>query len=220
MVDYGPPADARTLTPNPAPGDPLDPEQARENFALFYVENRSLALVVLRVALAGTGIDAADIASRMWMKIWQKWREHGPMVEAARAYVRHCARNAAVDALRTGTDLLLADMDELDTLTARRPADGDGEPVPGWPVPFEQDRPTPPEPLTDPQLIAAVQELTPVERLVILTWIETFPPPTSAQIAQHLKIPASTVRGHRMRAIKKLRDICGELDHGKGGVGR
>ncbi|WUI02147.1 sigma-70 family RNA polymerase sigma factor [Spirillospora sp. NBC_00431] len=195
-----------------------DPDRAKETFALFYAEQRSLALVVLRIALCGTGIDIEDVASHMWTKIWRTWRERGPVVEAPKAYVRQCARRAVTDALRTATDLL-ADGDELDGVAARRWAEGGcDEPGLSSSAPSSHGCHIPDELLTDPRLIAAVEELTPVERLVILTWIETTPPPTSEQIAQTLGLPsASTVRGHKMRAKKKLRDIFTTPADGQGG---
>lgn len=190
------------MTRYPDPNDAPDLNRAKEAFTRFYTEHRSLSLVVLRVALHGSGIEPDDIASGMWTKIWKGWCERGPVVEAPKAYVRQCARNAAVDALRTRTDLLL-DTDQLESAAAHQDAGGNGlepPPSPGQCHPQVL--------LTDPRLIAAVQELTPIERLVVLTWVETVPPPTSTQIARILKVPsASTVRGHRMRALKKLRVI-------------
>jgi DNA-directed RNA polymerase specialized sigma24 family protein len=212
MVDYPSASGTQPVTGN------SDLEPTRESFARFYSEHRSLGLVILRLALGGTGIEPEDVASCMWVKIWEKWRERGPLVEAPKAFVRKCARNAAIDALRTRTDLL-ADVDELDGLAAHRWADdaqGGPETVRG--MLSESDQGTQQGLLIDPRLFAAVQELTPIERLVILTWIETFPPPTSTQIARTLKIPsASTVRGHRMRALKKLRDIFDTVGEEEGG---
>ncbi|MEU8343599.1 DNA-directed RNA polymerase specialized sigma subunit, sigma24 family [Actinomadura meyerae] len=190
------------MTRYPDPEDAQDLNRARESFTRFYSEHRSLSLVVLRMALHGSGIEPDDIASRMWTKIWKGWCERGPVVEAPKAFVRQCARNAAIDALRTRTDLLL-DTDQLESVAARQDADCGGLEPASSPGPCH-----PQVLLTDPRLIAAVQELTPIERLVVLTWVESVPPPTSAQIARILGVPsASTVRGHRMRALKKLRDI-------------
>lgn len=190
------------MTRYPDPNDAQDLNRARESFTRFYAEHRSLSLVVLRVALHGSGIEPDDIASGMWTKIWKAWCDGERIVEAPKAYVRKCARNAAFDALRTRTDLLL-DTDQMESAAARQDAEGGGlEPAP----PSAQ---CPPQVLlTDPRLIAAVQKLTPIERLVVLSWVETVPPRTSAQIAGDLGVPsASTVRGHRMRALKKLRGI-------------
>jgi DNA-directed RNA polymerase specialized sigma24 family protein len=215
MVDQSSPRGAEPLTRN---NSDLE-EQARDGFAQFYAEHRSLGLVVLRVALGGTGIEPDDVSSCMWVKIWETWRERGPLVEAPKAFIRTCARHAAIDALRARTHLLV-DVDELDGLAARRWADGaSGTAETEQSTLSEPDR-CAREPLTDPRLIAAVQALTPIERLVILMSIERSPPPTSAEIARALKIPsANTVRGHRMRGLKKLREIFNTLDQREGGRG-
>lgn len=209
MPDHAAAASSGTVTQDADhPGLP-DLEKAQEDFARFYAEHRSGALIALRLELSGTGIDPDDIASRMWVRIWQMWRKRGPIVEEPRAFVRQCARNAAFDALRTKTDLLV-EVENLDSMAARQRADCDNASSPER----EQLKPSGPEwdaeeeLLTNPELIAAVEELTFTQRQVVLTWIETFPPPTSEQIARILNIPsASTVRVHRMRAIKKLRNI-------------
>lgn len=202
---------------HPVTADP-DLEQAQESFRQFYVEHRSLAIVMLRVALGGADIEPDDIASQMWGKIWQTWRERGPIIEAPKAYVRQCARNAAIDALRAQPELLVGP-DQLDSLAGlRQTVDARSESCPKRPIVSNPGQDTPQGLLVDPRLVAAIQELSLLERLVILVWVETYPSPTSEQIARILKIgSASTVRVHRMRALKKLRDIFSMPDDAKDG---
>ncbi|QKW36291.1 sigma-70 family RNA polymerase sigma factor [Actinomadura sp. NAK00032] len=196
--------------------DSISPDRraAEESFALFYQEHRSITLTTLRVLLSGTGIDSDDIAQVMWTQLWGTWRKNGPVVEAPKAYVVQCARHAAIDALRKRGELLL-DPDDLDRLP--HPEHGSDSRSTS-PEITEHDLGEPVL-LTHPHLIAAVRELTPTERLVLLTWATTEPSPNATQIAQQLKMGSpSTVRVHRRNALRKLRAILGVSDGQEGGT--
>jgi RNA polymerase sigma factor (sigma-70 family) len=190
-----------------AANDGCDPKQAEESFILFFTEHRSDALVLLRLTLAGTGIDPEDVASAMWTRVWQTWRRRGPWVEAPKAFIRQSARHAAADALRANRELSL-DYEGLEAAAAKAEMSrGASEFTPEKSIcPLEGigDQHS----ISDPRLIAAIHCLTPTERLVMIALVETNPPPTSQQIAHMLGISsAATVRVHKRRAIDKLRRI-------------
>src|SRR5262249_20375822 len=132
---------------------------------------------------------------------------------APKAYVRRCARNAAIDALCATADVLVT-AEDLEALASRchgDPGAATGRDRGEGPALRSQVL-EPEDVLMDQRLIAACRELSPIERLIIIISIQPSPPPTSQQIAQQIAsthgfVSASSVRGHRMRAIKKLRDI-------------
>jgi FixJ family two-component response regulator len=106
----------------------------------------------------------------------------------------------------------LVNVDVLDNMVAHQRGD-DSEVQTEQAAPPGRDSLEPRDLLTNPQLIDAVQSLTPKERLVMLALIEREPPPNATQIAHALKIgSAATVRVHRASALKKLRDIFGAGD--------